>query len=286
MRTIFKLVFFGILLPITFQEPSQQFCYTCMGQECALNNSKIVECSTGMCFTMTIEVTQTYRGCYILNGFLTAECQQKQFSSCNVCRGNLCNNNDLLDPATAQISCLKCKKGVCKPDSILPNFRRCPMFRYPELPRCYSIVDRYMDEYTFGCANEMTMEQFQMCDRDWFQSVCKFCDRPNCNTEFFRGAAPSALRCHSGVKGNILTYCHRDNNMFPYFGCFTWGLRPSENPHYGCLSDLFRSPDDVNYMNLYSHNSTFGSMYVCFTDFCNSKLNKAKLGTYGAPNLL
>lgn len=259
---IFRILFAHVAIRVCVYG---QLCYHCMGPDCDPKTSEVMECDTGMCFLMTVEVINTYRGCFKSGNPLTKECKENRFSSCLVCKGNLCNSQDAINGGYV-ISCLKCSKGICGPNLKMQGFRRCPLFRTPELPRCYSIVDRYTNEYTFGCANEMTMEQSRMCERDYFKSVCQFCDTPNCNVEFFRGSEPRSLLCYSN-SGWI--YCATNNNQFPYYGCYTKGLGMNQTFTKGCLSDLYESPTDPNYQALFDGTSANSSIVVCFTDKCN-----------------
>lgn len=244
-----------------------QKCYQCMGADCNPDIASTVNCPSSLCFVLTVDVINSFRGCFKPGGYLVAECKANRFSSCAVCKGNLCNNKQPVHMAT-QLSCLRCKRGVCGPKQKPKGFRKCPLFRYPELARCYSIVDRFTDQYTFGCANEMTVEQSRLCERDWFQSVCQYCDTPNCNVGFFRGAHPRGLRCLT-PQGQTIR-CNAVNNQFPYFGCYIGNLANATHT-YGCLSDLFQSADDPQYMSLFVENSLASSLIVCFEDLCNKE---------------
>lgn len=252
---------------VCFQLTTTADCYNCMGVHCNANNSKIVSCPSGFCFILTVNVTSSFRSCYKPGGYLVGECNKHRFSSCYVCKGSLCNDMDLVQKDEPQISCFTCPKGICGPTVSVHSFRKCPRFRFPELPRCYSIVDRFINQYTFGCANEMTLEQRKLCDNDWFHSVCNYCDTPNCNKAFFRKEFPRNLQCVTYVVGEMQAiWCKPKNNVFPYHGCYIENIDSTPARH-GCLSDRFHTPEDPRYQALMKSNT----MLVCFDDLCNKK---------------
>lgn len=275
LRVLFISIIVCALIYFHSTTAQDKTCYECMGRHCTSKNSKKVVCPSDFCFIMTVNVTNSFRSCYKPGGYLVAECNKHRFSSCYVCKGFLCNDLKLVKEDIPQISCLSCPKGVCGPKLTLIGFRKCPHFRFPEQPRCYSIVDRFNNEYTFGCANEMTLEQSRLCDNDWFRSVCQYCDTPNCNVDFFRGEAPRSLQCLTDILGELQPiWCKPKNNVFPYHGCYIEDIT-SSLAMQGCLGDRFRTPEDPHYQNLMISNT----MLVCFEDNCNKKFdpNEGKL---------
>lgn len=241
-------------------------CYRCYGLLCNKTNSEEVNCPSGMCFMLSLDVTKHYRGCFQPSEYFFNECKQNRFTRCRVCRGNLCNELNVVD-RTVEISCKRCERGVCTPEKDKKSFQKCPFFRFPESPRCYTIIDRLTDMYTFGCANEMTWEQIKLCESDWFQSACQYCDTPNCNDKFFRGSRVTKLNCFVDAD-NSFKQCSITPNQFPYFGCYTAKMG-GRHPNYGCLQELYKSPEDKNYQYLFTTNSMEDSILVCFTDKCN-----------------
>lgn len=272
----FNCNWFYIVLLIAPQSIYCISCYSCGGFDCFLNGSQTVDCPTGLCMMMTVDVSQTVRDCAYPDSSDFIQCKNRIHSGCRLCKGNLCNNWPLLNEKNV-ISCLSCARGRCKPGSPNSSFRRCSLFRNPELPRCFTIVDRLLNDYTFGCANEMTKEQWEMCEYDYFQSVCRFCDTPNCNTKFFAGRTPNELKCYSTIHGTgmVIKYCSK-NNMFPYFGCFTTGFKSKKIT--GCLSDFYTSPKDERYMKLFTDSDMANSMVVCFKDHCNKDWHDSQSG--------
>lgn len=261
---------FCVFIFTILQLARAQQCYHCLSRDCSLNKSEVVACTTNMCFMFTVQMDLTYRECYTETDPYYAQCNERRFSSCRVCSGNLCNDWPQFRTDVA-FSCIKCARGVCTRKSGTQQVRTCPYFRNPELPRCYSIVDRYTNEYTFGCANEMTVAQAKMCDQDIFLTVCRYCDTPNCNEiNFFAGENPAALRCYStiGIGPNTYQFCERNNNQFPYYGCFVLNVGyPAKK--YGCLSDYFRSMDSEEYLDLFTEYNVNRSMVVCHQNMCN-----------------
>lgn len=251
----------------------EQVCYACNVPGCTVADSQVVNCNSGLCFMLSMNVFETYRGCFTEGAQLYTQCQDRQFSSCQVCKGSLCNDWSSLI-TNVEMSCVKCAKGICEFGKELKNFVRCPYFVYPQLPRCFSIVDRFTNEYTFGCANEMTNEQMLLCEKDWFQSVCKYCDTINCNTRFFRGENPVGLLCYNGKTRLQIIFCTTKDNHFPYYGCFSTTDETQED--YGCLSDLYSSPDDSNYLELFTGKTTKNDILVCFESLCNDKFDTSR----------
>lgn len=252
-------------------------CYQCYGLLCSKINSQVVDCPIGMCFMISVDVTNHYRGCFQSTEYFFNECKKNRFTRCRVCKGNLCNDWEVVD-RTMEISCKRCETGVCTPKKDSMSFQKCPYFRFPESPRCYTILDRLTNMYTFGCANQMTLEQVKLCESDWFQSVCQYCDTPNCNNKFFRGSLVTALSCFVD-SGKTSKHCSTIPNKFPYFGCYTAKM-DELYPAYGCLQELFESPDDGTYQSLFTSNSLAGSLLVCFTDKCNTPFNNTMSKRY------
>lgn len=275
------LCFISLSVAINTTDPDPM-CYFCHTPGCNPPGSLKVRCMSNLCFILHSDITNTYRGCFEPGRSMHKECEDKRFTSCHVCKGSLCNDWSSLI-SSGEFSCLKCAKGECNATSRKPPFVRCPYFMYPDLPRCYSLVDKFTNEYTFGCANEMTVEQMRICEKDWFQSVCKYCDTMNCNTQFFRKDSPLNLLCFAGSKREKIIFCKSENNAFPYYGCYSSVFSKIED--YGCLSDLYNSTDDEYYMALFTGTDVEHSIFVCFTNECNTKFDPSKERVTACGNL-
>lgn len=262
-----------IMLSCTVWLSQSDNCYECFGLRCSQNQLTTVNCSTSMCFLLSFDVTNTFRSCYRPGGFLVQKCNAHRFSYCRVCKGHLCNNWPVVDDT--QISCRKCARGICSPeekDNPI-TFRTCPRFLNPELPRCYTLVDRLTNEYSFGCANEMTLEERNLCDKDYFQSVCRYCDRSNCNTEFFRGADLTQLSCLISAKGQA-EWCGPGNVDIPYHGCYIGNLQDPQEYKYGCVNKYSVFANSKSYEELFTEQRLERTVIVCFSDNCNKKFSK------------
>lgn len=218
-----------------------------------------------MCFVVSLFGTQVHRGCYGPGRYMVHECNRYRNSRCAVCSKNLCNVEVF---AKHIITCRICARGVC---SVRTNklgfYRACPRFRYPELPRCVTIVDPWTMEYTFGCANELTLEQHELCDGDYAESVCRICDTPNCNKQFLY-PFNKPLSCYTKPDADPLQ-CRLSGNKFGYYGCYR-DESNKEKVKLGCFNDLFQSSLDPLYQNLWAgHNYT--GVTVCPSANCNSK---------------
>lgn len=249
-------------------------CHECVGFQCNRNSSssKVIVCHKSVaCFVLlTHDNFLSYRGCFMVGGYYYKTCKEHMYTRCRLCHTSLCNDWDTVD-TRSEISCGKCEKGLCSPTKPLISFRKCPYFMHPEPPQCFSMVDRMSNEYTFGCVNEMTREQRTLCDMDWFHSVCKYCDTPNCNSEFFRGSNMNSLSCYNAANSESKR-CEITKNWFPYWGCYTSNLGTGHEK-YGCLASLFTSIKDKKYHDLFTTGKLDSAIVVCFTSNCNGKFD-------------
>lgn len=244
-------------------------CYQCDGILCtSLDLFEKVDCPE-MCFVISLFGTTVYRGCYAQGGYMVNYCNRYRTSRCHVCVGFLCNSMIFWGK---HITCRICPRGLCTEKTAeLSFYQACPRFRFPEVMHCFTIVDPWTMEYTFGCGNEMTLEQHELCEKDYTGAVCRICDTPNCNNKFFYPKRKN-LECFVGDGTKTVT-CENIGNSFPYYGCYQ-NTTGNKN-QFGCYNTLFESSSDPRYEQLWTGDRST-SLEVCTEDRCNKNRDDRK----------
>lgn len=219
-------------------------CYICTGLNCAPHSTHLTSCKSKVgpdtikCFFVAVDLDNIYRGCYEPNGTYVEFCNKHRRNYCQICQGQACNNHPIF--TDTPFSCRQCLQGRChytdEPDR--STFKTCTPFFYGHVPRCFVYYYYGRLHYFFGCANALPLAIRSSCEADTFNTVCRYCDYPNCNDGYFANfqmIPHYRFVCLSSITGSYIN-CNVYSKQVPVMGCFF--NEAGQEPYWGCLSDF------------------------------------------------
>lgn len=173
------------------RQPKSASCYVCSGLLCDPRPEYLRTCNSSVspdtvrCFFVAWENDHIYRGCYEVAGLHVEHCNRHRLTLCQVCRGQACNSAPIFQEEL--FSCYTCSRGNCDYKNVVQklHYRTCPRFFTGHAPRCYMFCYYWRMQYVFGCTSDMQLYERRACADDTLYTVCRFCDVPNCNKQYF-----------------------------------------------------------------------------------------------------
>lgn len=256
-----RTIFLSAIAPV--------YCYQCSGLTCEPLPRYLETCGNALyrskarCYSVAWNNTNIYRGCYEPEDDFVQHCKDRILEDCVVCDGNGCNNQSLF--SDQYISCKNCPRGECTEWSLpRQDYRLCPKFLMTQAPSCYHIVSYEMNLYTFGCTNEMSVEDYWYCKLDVFKFMCRICYTHNCNDFLIDFEAEgSRLVCHSLIASNGI-FCDRYTYLTPFTNCVADinFLRPRIGKMGGCTNLMIEAES--------SYTITQANFFHCGKSWCNN----------------
>lgn len=140
------------------------------------------------------------------------------------------------------------------------------------MPRCFVYYYYGRLQYFFSCANAIPLAIREACEVDTFYSLCRYCDYPNCNHNYFanyRAIPHYRFVCYDFNHDYI--NCNVFYQYVPVMGCVFFDVEGAE----GCLGELM-------YVDWYQL-TRLEHLRVCYND---QKCNAGNLGELCVCNVI